>query len=156
MPSWLLGITAGIVGVLALFVASRADGASGAYGAGLLVAIVCLVILFYAIKRHYDAVEAGDIPADTGRTTGTGSLDMRRLAEMALPFPARNRTDNLVVATLAGGFSAACGIMASYTSGAEAWFGIALFLGLGVLAGVAGLSALITKELDDEEEEEGA
>lgn len=156
MPRWLIGVVAGIVGILALYAASRGDGDSGVYGAGLLVAVVCLGIIFYVIKRHYDAVEAGEIPADTGQMNAIGSLDIRRLVVMAFPFPAQNRTDNLVVATLAGGFGAACGIMASYTSGAEAWFGIALFLGLGGLAGIAGLSALMTKELDDEEEQEGA
>lgn len=150
---WMVGIIVGGMGILALFLAARSENNANAYTVGILVALFCAVAVFYLIKRHYDAVEAGEADDPNSLSGIIRAKGPLALLGLFLPFPARNRWDNLTVAAIAGCFGAACGIMSSYTSGAEAYFGLALFLGLGALAGVAGLSALVTRDLTDQEEE---
>jgi FtsH-binding integral membrane protein len=54
--SWIVGGIVGLLGLIGLFLASRAvDGAI--YGFGVLLFVFAVLFNFWLVKRHYDAIE---------------------------------------------------------------------------------------------------
>lgn len=57
LQSWILGIVAGLVGIVALFFAANAQGHE-MYMLGLIVFLLTALFDFWLIKRWFDAKEA--------------------------------------------------------------------------------------------------
>jgi FtsH-binding integral membrane protein len=57
LQSWIIGIIAAVVGVLALFFASASHG-SEMYPVALVVFALIVLFEFWLIKRHFDAQES--------------------------------------------------------------------------------------------------
>ena len=56
MSNWILGFGAAVMGVCALFVASRAGAGVGYYG-GLAMFVFCVAFVFYLIRTSFDHEE---------------------------------------------------------------------------------------------------
>lgn len=57
LQSWILGIVAGLVGIVALFFAANAHGGE-MYKVGLIVFFLVAAFEFWLIKRWFDAKDA--------------------------------------------------------------------------------------------------
>jgi ABC-type maltose transport system permease subunit len=57
LQSWILGIVAGLVGIVALFFASASHG-SELYPVALVVFALIVLFEFWLIKRYFDAQES--------------------------------------------------------------------------------------------------
>lgn len=57
LQSWILGIVAGLVGIVALFFAANAHGHE-MYMVGLVVFLLTALFEFWLIKRWFDAKDA--------------------------------------------------------------------------------------------------
>lgn len=57
LQSWILGIVAGLVGIVALFFAANAHGGE-MYMIGLIVFLLIALFEFWLIKRWFDAKDA--------------------------------------------------------------------------------------------------
>ncbi len=54
---FVIGSIAGLVGLIALFIASRADSTDGIHAAALIVFAFAVFYIFFLIKRGYDLAE---------------------------------------------------------------------------------------------------
>lgn len=57
LQSWILGVIAGLVGIVALFFAAKAPGHE-MYMVGLIVFLLTAIFDFWLIKRWFDAKDA--------------------------------------------------------------------------------------------------
>jgi nicotinamide riboside transporter PnuC len=57
VQSWILGIVAGLVGIVALFFAAKAQGHE-MYMVGLIVFLLTALFDFWLVKRWFDAKDA--------------------------------------------------------------------------------------------------
>ncbi|MEQ8967383.1 MAG: PGF-CTERM sorting domain-containing protein [Azospirillaceae bacterium] len=123
---------------------AASSGSGGGTGFGLVVAIAAVLAIFYLIKNHFDAREAGDDAVvrrapQAGETRAGAPQVGVPFTEMEALMP-KNPMDALAIAMIFGILSLGGIPVATYAAGFGSWFGIAMFLGCGAVAGLAALS----------------
>lgn len=133
MIRYLAGAVVTSVGIAGLLLASANNGQNPLYWFGIAMAVGAFLAIMVLVKLHYDWQERGE---------GDIRISRDEAIAFTLGLMPGSLSDVMVIAFLAGVFSLAGGIVATYAVGLGYFVGMAMFFGLGGIAGLAGLKAL--------------